>query len=121
MTKFYLPIMPAPFSPKSNSEWVGDGELYGEVYSIAADIKSGQIDPAPDRVIEVDETAGTVRDVTREVAVVIGEHTIADGEEPDAALQSWLRSHGAEYYQDGDGDVYDMRREHSTLSRQMQL
>ena len=119
--KFYLPIMEGPYSGKLPGDWLTEGEIYIDTQTIAADVASGQFEPAPPKMIlEIDTDKGSVKNVTREIAASVGERSHYTAEAPYAALRSWLDQHGADYFRDNDDD-FEPRREWGTLCRQMQI
>ena len=124
LSPFYLPIMPGPYyagtatRPADARQWVSESPLLSRA-EIVSDIWSGQIDPPPARILEIDPAAGTVRDVTKAIAQEVGNRSVDHDPYPD--LCDWLDHHRAEYTRADDSDAYDMRREHGTLCRQMQI
>lgn len=119
---FYLPILAGPYSAEDPRDWMQENALYIERAVLAEDIRGGHIDPPPVRILEINETAKTVSDITRDIAIDVGDASFGDRAEPFKELREWLEKHDAGYYnQQCDRDYYDQRREHSTLCRQMQL
>lgn len=119
---FYLPILAGPYSAEDPRDWMQENALYIERAVLAEDIRGGHIDPPPVRILEINETAKTVSDITRDIAIDVGDASFGDRAEPFKELREWLDQNGAGYYSEPDeNDHYDMRREHGTLCRQMQL
>lgn len=116
MPPFYLPILPGTNMPAGIGEWITEGELFSDIGTLVTEIKEARIEPLPVRIVRVDLKAGTSSDVTQEVA----EEIAKDCDDPFDDLAKWLDRLGVEW-RDPYADDYDQRREHGTLSRQMQL
>lgn len=109
----FLPIFAGPYSPKSPGEWITENPLFTDCAELVSDIADGQIDPPPVRVLEINETAGTCRDATGDIAKAVGQSFMKDGSEPWADLATWLDWHSAPYVDEYDDERSD-RAEHGT-------
>ncbi len=99
---FYLPILPGPYSKSTPTDWVGECPLASMTREeVIKDIERGQISP-PTRVLVINESAGTVRDVTADIAIDVGDLTFGPAEPVDAderyELVDWLDHHKAGWY-----------------------
>ena len=97
---FYLPILKGPYSKPTPTDWIGEAPLACLTREqVVKDIESGQIDPAPVRVLEIDEQAGTVKDVTSIIAQDVGDLSLNEASEPPFDdLRDWLDKHKAIYF-----------------------
>ena len=103
---FYLPILPGPYGAKSQDKWdcwISETPLVMLTREdVVADIERGQIDPPPARVLAINEAAGTVIDVTADIAHEVGKATFGQGynaSEPFPALRDWLELHKADFFE----------------------
>jgi len=63
-------------------------------------IYSGQFE-SPARVLEIDEQAGNVRDVTLIIAGEVGEYSWSKTKPPHDELRDWLEAHHVPYCYEG--------------------
>jgi len=99
----YLPIIDGPYETKNPAAWLREAPLTGLTRdAVVKDILDGQIEDVA-RILEIDEAAGTVKDVTTEIANDVCDGTWGEGREPFASLRRWLDCHaeGVGYYGQG--------------------
>ena len=97
---FYLPIITGPYDLKNPTTWLREAPLTGLTRAaVVKDILDGQIEDV-ERVLEIDEAAGTCRDVTTEIANAVCDETWGAQDAPFASLRTWLDKHadGVGYY-----------------------
>lgn len=98
---FYLPILPGPYGVNSTDRkdvWMQECPLNCLTRKdVVEQIHSGQFD-CPARVLEIDEEAGTVKDVTEEIAEEVGDLTFGHYQAPWDGLRDWLDEHKAGYF-----------------------
>jgi hypothetical protein len=95
---FYLPILGPDYTAKMPGHWLGETAMLSLTReAIVSDIYTGQIEGV-ERILEIDEAAGTVKDVTKEIAIDVGDMSFADGETPFSKLCRWLDDNGAGYW-----------------------
>lgn len=99
---FYLPIIRGPYGVNSTDKadvWMREMPLASLTREeVVSDIERGQIEDVV-RVLEIDEAAGTVRDVTKEIAIEVGDLTFGNLTPPFDDLRDWLDTHKAGYFQ----------------------
>ena len=97
---FYLPIIDGPYETKNLTAWLREAPLTGLTRdAVVKDILDGQIEDV-ERILEIDEAAGTVKNVITEIANAVCDETWGEGREPFASLRTWLDRHadGVGYY-----------------------
>jgi hypothetical protein len=103
MATFYLPVLPGPYSPGSKDKfehWMQECPLSCLTrQDVVEQIASGQFEN-PARVLEIDEAAGTVRDVTAAIAGEVGDLSWRQNKPPFPELRDWLERHHAPYLYD---------------------
>ena len=97
---FYLPILPGPYGKDTDKTevWMQECPLSCLTREdVVEQIASGQFE-TPARVLEIDEEAGTVKDVTADIAIDVGDLTFGTCEPPFPALADWLDDYRAGYF-----------------------
>jgi hypothetical protein len=120
--KFYLPLMSGPYqAPKVVGDWVQEGELFADRITLGNEIATGELYAPPKMILEIDTDRGTAKDITREIALAVGERSNLEQSPPFDELRDWLDAHGAKYFRDDEThDDFDPRREWGTLCHAMQ-
>ena len=101
MRTIYLPIIDGPYELKNPTQWIREAPLTGLTRgAVIKDILDGQIEDVA-RVLEIDEAAGTCRDVTTEIANDVCDATWGEERAPFSKLRTWLDRHadGVGYYE----------------------
>lgn len=94
----YLPILEGPYSAACPTDWINETPLMALTReNVVKDILDGQIEPPPARILEINLVAGTVKDVTKEIAAAVGERSLTEELTPYRDLRDWLDQYGAEY------------------------